>query len=149
MNFYLDSSALVKLYIDEVGSDRIKEIVFSEKNNVFISKITGAEVAAAFSRRRLMKDIAEEDYDEILSDFLSDFVSLFAKSEVTDSVVFLAIELTKRRVLRGYDAVQLASALTLSAEINGSVIFVSADIDLNGMAKDEGLAVEDLDIRAK
>ena len=44
---------------------------------------------------------------------------------------------------------QLASALTLSAEINGSVIFVSADIDLNGMAKDEGLAVEDLDIRAK
>ncbi|MFO0792435.1 MAG: hypothetical protein U0586_00020 [Candidatus Brocadiaceae bacterium] len=31
MNFYLDSSALVKLYIDEVGSDRIKEIVFSEK----------------------------------------------------------------------------------------------------------------------
>lgn len=65
MNFYLDSSALVKLYIDEVGSDRIKEIVFSEKNNIFISKIAGAEVAAAFSRRNRMKDIAEEDYKEM------------------------------------------------------------------------------------
>lgn len=105
MNFCLDSSALVKLYIDEVGSDRIKEIVFSEKNNVFISKITGAEVVAAFSRRR--------------------------------------------RTLRGYDAVQLASALTLSTEINEGMIFISADIDLNGMAKAEGLVVEDLEIGEK
>ena len=147
MNFYLDSSALVKLYIDEVGSDRIKEIIFSEKNNIFISKIAGAEVAAAFSRRNRMKDIAEEDYDEILSDFLSDFSGLFAKSEVTDSIISLAIELTKRRSLRGYDSVQLASAIMLNAEINEGLNFISADVDLNGMAKAEGLVVEDLGVR--
>ena len=144
MNFYLDSSALVKLYIDEVGSDRIKEIIFSEKNNIFISKIAGAEVAAAFSRRNRMKDIVEEDYDEILSDFLSDFSGLFAKSEVTDSIISLAIELTKRRALRGYDSVQLASAIMLNAEINE---VISADVDLNGMAKAEGLVVEDLGVK--
>lgn len=144
MNFYLDSSALVKLYIDEVGSDRIKGIVFSEKNNIFISKIAGAEVAAAFSRRNRMKDIAEEDYDEILSDFLSDFNGLFTKSEVTGSIVSLAIELTKRRALRGYDSVQLGSAIMLNAEINEGLNFISADVDLNGMAKAEGLVVEDL-----
>jgi predicted nucleic acid-binding protein len=149
VNFYLDTSALVKLYIDEVGSNRIKEIVLSDKHNVFISKITGAEVAAAFSRRRRMKDITEEDYDEILSDFLSDFERLFAKSEVTDSVISLAIELTKRRALRGYDAVQLASAIMLSSEINEGLNFISADVDLNGMAKAEGLVVEDLDIGVK
>ncbi|MBI5306874.1 MAG: type II toxin-antitoxin system VapC family toxin [Planctomycetes bacterium] len=140
MNFYLDSSALVKLYIDEVGLDRIKEIIFSEKNNIFISKIAGAEVAAAFSRRNRMKDIAEEDYDEVLSDFLSDFSGLFAKSEVTDSIISLAIKKKKRRALRGYDSVQLASAIMLNAEIN----VISADVDLNGMAKAEGLVVEDL-----
>lgn len=147
MNFYLDSSALVKLYIDEVGSDRIKEIIFSEKNNIFISKIAGAEVAAAFSRRNRMKDIAEEDYDEILSDFLSDFSGLFAKSEVTDSIISLAIELTKRRSLRGYDSVQLASAIMLNAEINEGLNFISADVDLNGMAKAEGLVVEDFGVK--
>ena len=147
MNFYLDSSALVKLYIDEVGSDRIKEIIFSEKNNILISKIAGAEVASAFSRRNRMKDIVEEDYDEILSDFLSDFSGLFAKSEVTDSIISLAIELTKRRALRGYDSVQLASAIMLNAEINEGLNFISADVDLNGMAKAEGLVVEDLGVK--
>ena len=146
MNFYLDTSAMVKLYIDEAGSEKIREIVFSETNNVFISKITGAEVAAAFSRRRRMKDIAEEDYEEILSDFVSDYENLFAKSEVTDSVISLAVELTKRQALRGYDAVQLASVLTLGAEINDNLIFISADVDLNDMARAEGLVVEDLDI---
>jgi predicted nucleic acid-binding protein len=146
VNFYLDTSAMVKLYIDEAGSEKIREIVFSETNNVFISKITGAEVAAAFSRRRRMKDIAEEDYEEILSDFVSDYENLFAKSEVTDSVISLAVELTKRQALRGYDAVQLASVLTLGAEINDNLIFISADVDLNDMARAEGLVVEDLDI---
>lgn len=52
MNFYIDSSALVKLYIEEVGSERMRSIIFADKNNLFISKITGAEVAAAFSRRK-------------------------------------------------------------------------------------------------
>ncbi|MBI5593864.1 MAG: type II toxin-antitoxin system VapC family toxin [Deltaproteobacteria bacterium] len=65
MNFYIDSSAIVKLYIDEVGSERVKDIAFSEENNIFISKITGAEVVAAFSRGRRMKDIAEADYEEM------------------------------------------------------------------------------------
>ncbi len=144
MSFYIDSSAIVKLYIDEVGSERVRDIAFSEENNIFISKITGAEVVAAFSRRRRMKDITEEDYEQIHSDFLLDFTSLFIKSEVTDSVVFRAIELAKNRALRGYDAVQLATALILIAEINDGMIFICADGDLNGAAKTEGLIVEDL-----
>jgi uncharacterized protein len=125
----------------------VKDIVFFEENNIFISKITGAEVVAAFSRRRRMKDLTEEDYDEILADFLLDFERLFVKSEVTDPVVFRAIELAKNRALRGYDAVQLATALILSAEINDGMIFICADGDLNSAAKTEGLIVEDL--RAK
>jgi len=69
---------------------------------------------------------------------------IFSKSEVTDSIVSLAIELTKRRVLRGYDSVQLASAIMLNTEINEGLSFISADVDLNGMAKAEGLVIEDL-----
>ena len=51
------------------------------------------------------------------------------------------------RALRGYDAVQLATALTVSEELTGASIgpitFVSSDIDLNTAAAQEGLAVED------
>lgn len=39
---------------------------------------------------------------------------------------------------------QLASAIMLNAEINEGLNFISADVDLNGMAKAEGLVVEDL-----
>jgi hypothetical protein len=144
VNIYADSSAVVKVYIDEAGSERMRDIVFSEENHIFISKITGAEVAAAFSRRKRMNDIAEDDYNQIFSDFLSDFEELFVRSEVTDSIVSRAIELTKTRTLRGYDAVQLATALTLSTEIEDKMIFISADGDLNDAAKAEGLTVEDL-----
>ena len=142
MNFYLDSSALVKLYIDETGSDRIRDIVLSGENAVFISVITGAEVAAAFARRMRMKDITDESWREIYADFLLDFENVFAKANVTDPVVALAMELTKRRALRGYDAVQLASALVLNFEIGNAMIFISADVELNEMAKAENLVVE-------
>lgn len=142
MNYYMDASAVVKLYIEEAGSERIREIVFSESNNVFISKITAAEVVAAFSRRQRMKDITEENYGEVFADFLSDYERLFAKSEVTDSVIAIAIGLTRRQFLRGYDSVQLASAITLNTEINEGLTFISADVELNNTAKTEGLAVE-------
>lgn len=142
MNYYMDASAVVKLYIEEAGSERIREIVFSESNNVFISKITAAEVVAAFSRRQRMKDITEENYGEVFADFLLDYERLFAKSEVTDSVIAIAIELTRRQFLRGYDSVQLASAITLNTEINEGLTFISADVELNNAAKTEGLAVE-------
>lgn len=144
MNLYLDSSALVKLYIDEVGSDRVREIVLAEENTIFISGITGAEVVAAFARRKRMKDIADEDYSKLLSDFLLDFENLFVKSKVTDPVVSLAMELANRRALRGYDAVQLASALVLNSEIVNGIVFISADLELNDTAKAENLVVEEI-----
>lgn len=144
MNLYLDSSALVKLYIYEVGSDKIREIVLAEENTIFISAITGAEAVAAFARRKRMKDITDEDYSELLSDFLLDFENLFVKSKVTDLVVSLAMELANRRALRGYDAVQLASALVLNSEIVNGIVFVSADIELNDTAKAENLVVDEI-----
>jgi len=144
VNLYLDSSALVKLYIDEVGSDRVREIVLAEENTIFISGITGAEVVAAFARRKRMKDIADEDYSKLLSDFLLDFENLFVKSKVTDPVVSLAMELANRRALRGYDAVQLASALVLNSEIVNGIVFISADLELNDTAKAENLVVEEI-----
>jgi predicted nucleic acid-binding protein len=61
-------------------------------------------------------------------------------------LIDLAIDLTRRHKLRGYDAVQLASALTansaLMAEGFSGLVFVSADDDLLVAANAESLAVE-------
>jgi hypothetical protein len=55
-------------------------------------------------------------------------------------------KLAKVHSLRGYDAVQLASALEVENELTSlnlpNLIFVSADNELNNAAKSEGLTVQ-------
>ena len=57
-----------------------------------------------------------------------------------------AIQLTRRRKLRGYDAVHLACALALNKPLVegglSSLIFVSADNDLLAAAEAEGLLTD-------
>lgn len=66
--------------------------------------------------------------------------------EIDQVLVDLAVELTKRQKLRGYDAVQLAAALTLNNVLTQtqapSLTFVVADDDLLQAAQGEGLATD-------
>jgi predicted nucleic acid-binding protein len=61
-------------------------------------------------------------------------------------VIDLAVELTRRQELRGYDAGQLASAMILNrallAQELPALTFVSADDNLLAAARNEGLSVE-------
>jgi len=51
MIYFFDSSALVKRYVSETGTDWVRNIFAGAKpEEVFISKISGAEVVAAFAR---------------------------------------------------------------------------------------------------
>jgi hypothetical protein len=58
--------------------------------------------------------------------------------EVSASLALSAGELAERHGLRGYDAVHLAAAVTVAADV-----IVSADSDLLVAAATEGLAVID------
>ena len=66
--------------------------------------------------------------------------------ELTPSVIQRAMSVAETHGLRGYDAVQLAAALEVNAIARNSgltsIIFVSADNELNAIATSEGLAVE-------
>ena len=53
---YLDTSALIKRYIWESGSEQIRGM-FREKAFIVTSKIAYAEVYAAFTRRRREGDL--------------------------------------------------------------------------------------------
>jgi len=81
-------------------------------------------------------------FAKLLHDINDEYVLV----EINSGVLQDADNLVKRHFLRGYDAVQLASALRTNQE-NVSfglppIIFVSADNDLNNAALAEGLAVE-------
>jgi uncharacterized protein len=61
--------------------------------------------------------------------------------ELQGEVLLLARDLIKRRPLRGFDAIHLASALTLGRELGEPITFVAADARLLDAAKAKKLRV--------
>jgi len=145
--FYLDSSGMVKRYVKETGSAWVVAITDpSGGNEVLTSLISGAEVVAAICRSGRTKAITPQDVAKAVAAFKSEFKSLCVVIKVSDQVVDTAMTLAEKHGLRGYDSVQLATALELSAERDLSnaspLVFVSSDNKLNSAAQAEGLTVE-------
>ena len=142
-SFYLDSSAVVKYYVPETGSAWIRELIDAKEYKSTISRLTVVEVAAAVEKRRRMKEISERHRVRILARFGMDYRQRYSVVRVNDSIVELAVDLTGRHPLRAYDAIQLATALSLDQLVRENrlppITFVSADAVLCQAAKAEGL----------
>ncbi|HID31584.1 MAG TPA: PIN domain-containing protein [Desulfobacterales bacterium] len=155
--FYLDSSAVVKLYISETGSVWVRSLVDTLgpdgrwANKLVLANICVVEVAAAIAKRKRMGAISPPEQSTLVANFLADCVERFVKLGVDDNVIKLATELTQRHPLRSYDAIHLATALILNhALIEKSALsltFVSSDKVLCQAASEEGLITENPDER--
>ena len=147
--FYLDASAIIKRYLTEQGSEWVFRLAeYNAENILILGEITLAEVAAALaSRRRATNGISDEEYKATLLDFLSHCQSDYQLAPIKRSIIDLAVSLTQRHRLRGYDAVQLAAALNASQTLADAglspLTFVAADKDLLSAAQSEGMSVED------
>ena len=142
---YLDTSALVKLYITERGSERIVELAFSDANySLATCAITQVEFHSALDRRRRRRggDVGEEAAERAVERFNRRFKSEFFRYPLDDQTLDLACVLVSRHALRAYDAVQLAACLfLLRLRSRDDLTFVSADRRLLTAARAEGLAV--------
>ena len=147
MNSFWDSSALVKRYVEEVGSPWVRSVIQGIPHGaLFIVKITGTEVIAALARKERMREISAADYQRAVADFAYDFQHAYTPIELTNLITIQAMALPQRYVLRGYDAVQLASALYIDAVLKHArqpaLTFISADVALCNAARAEGLATD-------
>lgn len=146
--WFLDTSALVKRYVLEKGTRWIRDLADpTAGNQTLIAAITGVEVVAAVTRRKLGGGLSTQDAARILAEFRHDFANEYLIIQPTPAVLARAMALAATHGLRGYDAVQLGSALEdrmhrLAAGI-GPATFVSADQALNAAAQAEGLMVDD------
>ncbi len=146
--YYLDASALVKRYADEPGSSWTRQITDPPaQDTLLLAEITLAEVAAALSaKHRAPSGITQQQRDRALSRFLQDCDEHFLLLPVDRLVIDRAVELTQSHRLRGYDAVQLATALvaseTLKSQSLSPPVFVAADEDLLTAARTEGLPAD-------
>lgn len=145
--YFLDSSSIVKRFARERGSKFILGLLRPSAKNVFSSaRITEVEVCAALARRQKAKTLSVTQTRKALKRFRRDFPNKFTQVAVSESIVLEASRLAEKHALRGYDAVQLASALAANQNriSNGltPLILVSADDELNTAAQAEGLTVE-------
>jgi hypothetical protein len=146
-DYFLDSSALVKRYINETGSIWINDLFAPALNNeFFIAVVTPVEIVAAITRRSHGGTISPTDATTICNLFRADVLSSYQVVELTSGLIARAMALAQTHGLRGYDAVQLAAALEVNALCVASglptLTFVCADVELNAVATSEGLLVE-------
>ncbi len=152
MDFYFfDTSAFIKNYIDEIGTNRVRNIFQRASSSlIYVVSISEVEAISAFSRLFKGGSLTKIQVDSAVRQVQTDFRNEFSIIEITPNLLANAVRLAKTYSLRGYDAVQLSAALEIYAELdlltNGlsqkSFIFVSADSDLNTAANAEGLTVE-------
>ncbi len=145
--YYLDSSAIVKRYVAEIGSAWIIALCDPvHGHELYISQIALVEVVRAISIKAHDRLITSADRDRLVAMFRRDSQRAYAVLPLTDSVCTYAGDLCSSYRLRSYDAVQLASVLILRKETlvkrMASPIFVTADLGLIPIATLEGLKIE-------
>ena len=138
---YLDSSAIVPLYIAEPNTALVQRAAADAlaSDGLCSATITFAEVKAALARaNRAGRFVGPNDHALVVEAFEQDWKAKFNTWAVSTKLARLAGELAEVHGLRGYDAVQLAAALTLEVKL-GDLEFLGFDAELNDAAKAAGL----------
>ena len=139
MILYLDTSALIKLYIEEPGSQEVKRVM-KKARVVATSRVAYVEARAGIARKYREGELSKEEHDQMVKDLKQDWDNYFIV-EVSESVAKLGGELTSKQPLRGFDAIHLASALLLRNRTRLDVSFFCFDERLKDAAQAEGLIV--------
>lgn len=148
MDYYADSSVLVKRHIQEAGSARLLPLMAPETGNTFITvQVSEVEVLSAVQRRMREAVLSASDAQQLRADVQGLFATECQLVAVSPMLVQTACELLERHPLRGYDTLQLAAALVANQALVSSELspltFLSADQRLLQAAQTEGLTIED------
>ena len=134
---YLDASALVKRYVTEPGSREVIELT-TNTAAVATALVSRAEVAAAFGRAVRLGVLDGRSGRRAQSRFAREWPD-FVRLPVTEALVARAETLAWDHGLRGYDAVQLAAALTWQDSVGPDVVLATFDRQLWETAPRVGL----------
>lgn len=142
--YYLDASAWVKRYHQEVGTLWVRDL-FGKKPFLACGSIGVVEVTATLARKQKTNAFSPSELAEKLQDLAGHWES-FIQIHLFPEALALALDVAHKLALRGADAVHLASVLILQqrfAEANDQVILVASDRELKAAAQASGLAVID------
>lgn len=110
---YFDSSALVKLVIDEVGSEDAA-LLWDGADSVLTSRVAHPEVRAALAAAERNARLDGEAHSEAKAAW-EELRQALRFVEVTAHLESAAGDLAEQHALSGFDAIHLASAAALAA----------------------------------
>ncbi|WP_423223682.1 type II toxin-antitoxin system VapC family toxin [Candidatus Amarolinea aalborgensis] len=145
--YYLDTSALIKRYVDEVGSRWLRATLNGKPRPAMITvHLVIVEVTSALMRRVREGVLTDAEYVQVQNAFRADCLRQYELVTAVDDVIDQANRLLETYSLRAYDAVHLATAVVsnrhLLANDLAPLAFLSADDRLNQAASAEGLTVD-------
>jgi predicted nucleic acid-binding protein len=135
MRISLDSSALVKRYIEEPGTARVAGILTSAKE-IAVCIICITEVISACNRLVREKKIKKDQYDWIKNEFLLDINEMIIL-DLTNEVIARSIQCLEKGTVRSLDALHVAAAHEYKCDL-----FLSGDVRQKKAAVNMGLKVE-------
>ena len=133
---YIDTSTLIKLLINEAGTAQAGAI-WDEPDVLVAARIVHVEARAALAAARRQGRISEP----VLRDAVGGLEVLWSQVsivEIDEHLMCLAGDTAEKHGLRGYDAVHLAAARQVGADV-----FSSADRQLCEAAGAAGMHVAD------
>jgi predicted nucleic acid-binding protein len=136
---YFDTSALVKRYLKENGSETVGSIV-RQKKVIATSKLAYPEMLSALMRKHRAGDIQRRPLDLVIGQFEIDWEKLVIV-EFHDELLEIIKSLIEKYPLRGADAVHLSSAMWLQKSTKETLTFVTSDIALLNTAQAEDLEI--------
>ncbi len=133
MILFCDTSALMKLLVDEAQSNQMRQIS-TTVDAIGVCRISWAETMAALARLQREDPINNEDLD-LARQQLTQSWRTFTIVEVSQPLVETAGRFADIFALRGYDSVQLAAAHELQVSTEQKVLFACYDRRLNQAAE--------------
>ena len=141
--FFFDTSALIKLYHREAGTEQVEEIFKQTESSIVISELAIVELCSMLARKVRTGEITLQAQEEALRNFEDDCAHQLVVDPLSGSVIQKAKELLQKhgntKALRSLDSLQLGACLI--ARIREELIFVCADARLLEISKLEGLQV--------
>jgi predicted nucleic acid-binding protein len=141
MILFFDTSALVKVFHEEKGSEVVTPLIKAKDNEVWVSELARIEFLSAIFRRVRNREISDEQLNEAVIGFEEQLY--FFNVEPLGQAILREAELLlkkygKRRRLRSLDALQMGTFSLISER---GWYFVAADDILCEIAKNMGFAV--------
>jgi predicted nucleic acid-binding protein len=144
--YYLETSALMKKYRIEKGTDLFVELFENKTDSeTFItSYLTWVEVTSVATRLLRAGALTEDAYRALLANLAKDLEEAIELQSASDSVLSEAVQLAMSYALRAPDAIHLATALRARAAIPVEPFYsVASDARLNAACIDSSPLVLD------